>query len=48
VYWLSPLDLTYYLGATAYRVVDVIVFVAVAASVHLGCILAPLEDPDQV
>ena len=35
VYWLSPLGLTYYLGTTDYRVIDVIVFTALAAALQL-------------
>jgi hypothetical protein len=35
VYWLSPLDLTYYLNTSSYRVIDVIVFIAAAAALQL-------------
>ncbi len=35
VYWVSPLDLTYYLGTTDNRVIDVIVFTALAAALQL-------------
>lgn len=35
VYWLSPLDLNYYLVTTPYRIVDVLVFIALVAALQL-------------